>query len=175
MRNFAPVVLPSGGKVGWPLGLSGYFTDDHCSDWRNANMYLCSYCIKYYKIKTTIECPLSEIIQIVVYSTFWGDRRYLEFHASSPTPRPLQCWLLWFQRKISTSSTSAEGKEGELDPWKLIPHLRFRRNVPLVSLPHLEILSKAEVVGQIQDEVRATMRLPKMFMENVIKRFPMLQ
>ena len=41
MRNFAPVVLPSGGKVGWPLGLSGYFTDDHCSDWRNANICIC--------------------------------------------------------------------------------------------------------------------------------------
>ena len=49
-------------------------------------------------------------------------------------------------------------KEGELDPWKLIPHLRFRRNVPLVSLPHLEILSKAEVVGQIQDKVWRTLK-----------------
>ena len=53
-------------------------------------------------------------------------------------------------------------KEGELDPWKLIPHLRFRRNVPLVSLPHLEVLSKAEVVGQIQDKVWRTLKCTAM-------------
>ena len=53
-------------------------------------------------------------------------------------------------------------------------YLGFRCNVTLILLPELIVLSKAELVGQIQDEVRATMRLPKMFMENVIKRFPRL-
>ena len=66
-------------------------------------------------------------------------------------------------------------------------HLRRWRKVTLILFPDLIFLSKAEVVGQIQDEVwreiatwteilqsltSATMRPSQLFVKNVIKGFP---
>ena len=64
-------------------------------------------------------------------------------------------------------------------------HLGFWRNATLIPLPNLIVLSKAEFVGQIADEVwreiglkyytsltSATMRPSQLFVENVLKRFP---